>query len=135
MIRKLSHATIYVTDQDRAKAFYTEKLGFTVRADAGVGPLRWLTVSPPAQPDVEIVLTPIATGVFIDDESVRALRTLVENGNIGAGVFEVEDCRKTYEELKARGVEFLSDPMERPYGLEAVFRDDSGNFFSLSQKR
>ena len=135
MIRKLSHATVYATDLDRAKAFYTEKLGFEVRADAGVGPLRWLTVGPASQPDVEIVLTPIAPGAFVDDESVRALRTLVENGAIGAGVFEVDDCRKAYAELKARGVEFLCEPIDRPYGLEAVFRDDSGNFFSLSQKR
>jgi catechol 2,3-dioxygenase-like lactoylglutathione lyase family enzyme len=138
MIRKMSHTTIYVLDQERAKKFYTEKLGFKVVNDASMpemGGLRWLTVSPPEQPDLEIILMAIRPGPALDEESCASLRRLVEKGLMGAGVFATNDCKKTYEELSAKGVKFQSPPSERPYGIEAVLEDDSGNWFSMTQRR
>lgn len=134
MIRALSHATIYVTDQDAALDFYTKKLGFEVRTDARMDDFRWLTVGPKDQPDLEIVLMKPG-GPMIDEETVKQLHALVAKGAMGAGVFRTADCRATYEELEAKGVEFVSEPAERPYGIEAVFRDNSGNWFSLTQPR
>ena len=134
MIEKLSYTTVYALDQDSAKAFYTEKLGFEVRQDERMGDFRWLTVGPKTQPDVAIVLMPVAVGSTLDEEKAAMLRTLVESGALGGGVLSTSDCRATYEELKAKGVAFSSEPKEMPYGIEALFRDDSGNFFSLTQR-
>jgi catechol 2,3-dioxygenase-like lactoylglutathione lyase family enzyme len=134
MIDRLSHTSIYVLDQERAKAFYTEKLGFEVRADLPMGRFRWLTVGPAQQPDIEIVLMPVQ-GVPMQDEAMATLRALVQSGALGAGVFATRDCRQTYAELKAKGVVFKSEPEERPYGVEAMFVDDSGNLFSLTERR
>jgi catechol 2,3-dioxygenase-like lactoylglutathione lyase family enzyme len=141
MISRMSHSCIYVLDQDSAKAFYTEKLGFEVRFDVNMGEgfegagegFRWLTVGPKDQPDVQIVLGDCRMGH--DEQTAAELRSLVAKGAIGPGVFTTDDCQKTYEELSERGVVFLSPPAERPYGIEAVFRDDSGNWFSLTQPR
>jgi predicted enzyme related to lactoylglutathione lyase len=135
MITKHSHSTVWVTDQDRAKAFYTEKLGFEVRDDARMGDFRWLTVAPKTQPDACIVLMAIKPGPMLDEASAAQLRGLVEKGVLGGGVLETDDCRRTYEELKARGVTFMQEPKEMPYGIEALFRDDSGNFWSMGQQK
>ncbi|MEO8704507.1 MAG: VOC family protein [Kofleriaceae bacterium] len=139
MITRLSHSTIYVTDQDRAKDFYCNKLGFEVRTDAVMGSFRWLTVGPKTQPDLEMVLMKIAPSEMgpknLDAEKAAALRMLVEAGVLGAGVWQTDDCRRTHAELVERGVVFASEPKEMPYGIEAVFRDDSGNFFSLTQRK
>lgn len=135
MITKHSHACVYVTDQERAKAFYTEKLGLEVRDDARMGDFRWLTVAPKTQPDACIVLMLIAPGPMLTAEQAAQLRTLVEAGVIGGGVLETDDCRRDYDELKARGVTFVREPKEMPYGIEALMRDDSGNFYSLTQRR
>ncbi|WP_236793207.1 VOC family protein [Amycolatopsis sp. GM8] len=132
MIRRLSHANIYVLDQDSAKAFYTEKLGFEVRQDLQVGDFRWLTVGPPGQPDLEFILMRPGPPQH-DPETEKVVRDLIAKGALGSGVWATADCRKTFEELSARGVTFLQEPAERPYGVEAVFRDDSGNWFSLTQ--
>jgi predicted enzyme related to lactoylglutathione lyase len=135
MITKHSHSTVYVADQDRAKVFYTEKLGLEVRDDVRMGNFRWLTVAPKTQPDACIVLMPIASGQMLTDEQAAQLRGLVAAGAIGGGVLETDDCRRDYEELKARGVSFAREPKEMPYGIEALLHDDSGNFFSLTQRR
>jgi predicted enzyme related to lactoylglutathione lyase len=135
MITKQTHSTIYVLDQDRAKAFYTDKLGFEVRDDAKMGDFRWLTVAPKTQPDHCIVLMALKPSKFMDEETIGALTKLVQSGKLGGGVVECDDIHRTYEELKGRGVDFVSPPREMPYGVEAVFRDDSGNFFSLGQKK
>ncbi len=136
MIRSLSHATIYVLDQERAKIFYTEKLGFEIKTDVTMGTFRWLTVGPKGQGDLELVLMPVRAGAMLPEEACAKLRSLVEGGHLGVGVFETTDCRKTYDELKARGVVFKSEPAERPYGVvEATFTDDSGNVFSLTERR
>jgi catechol 2,3-dioxygenase-like lactoylglutathione lyase family enzyme len=140
MIKSLSHACFYVLDQDRAKAFYTDKLGFEVRSDVTMGAelegggagFRWLTVGPPDQPDVEIILADPSMGH--DPATTEVIRSLVAKGHIGNGVMSTEDCQKTYEELSARGVRFIQEPAQRPYGVEAVFVDDSGNWFSLTQR-
>lgn len=135
MLKKQTHTTVYVTDQERAKAFYTEKLGFEVRDDARMGSFRWLTVSPKTQPDLRIVLYGIQPGPWMTEENAAMLKKLVESGAIGAGVLETDDIRREYEELKAKGVVFKGEPKEQPYGIEAVFQDDSGNFWSLGQAR
>jgi catechol 2,3-dioxygenase-like lactoylglutathione lyase family enzyme len=140
MISAMSHVTVFVLDQDRAKEFYTGKLGFEVRNDISMGAefegagegFRWLTVSPPEQPGFELILADCGMGHSA--EFTEQIRELVAKGALGPGVMETADCRKTYEELSARGVEFLQEPEERPYGIEAIFRDDSGNWFSLTQR-
>jgi predicted enzyme related to lactoylglutathione lyase len=135
MITKHSHATVYVTDQDRAKAFYTDKLGFEVRDDARMGTFRWLTVAPKTQPDACIVLMQISSGPMMSEAQAASLRALVEAGVMGGGVLTTDDCQRDYTELSAKGVQFASPPKEMPYGTEALFRDDSGNFYSLTQRR
>jgi catechol 2,3-dioxygenase-like lactoylglutathione lyase family enzyme len=135
MIQRLSHAAIYVLDQESARSFYVDKLGFEVRTDARMGDFRWLTVGPKGQPDLELILMPIVASPMTDEASVQKLRELVKAGKMGAGVFNTGDIKKTYAELTARGVEFLQEPAERPYGIEALFRDDSGNWFSLCEPR
>lgn len=134
MIQRLSHTSVFVLDQERAKAFYTDKLGFDVHTDAKMGDFRWLTVSPKGQPDFEIALMPLAKSPMLDEETVKTIRGLVEKGVMSGGVLETDDCRATYEALEAKGVEFRSPPAERPYGVEAVLRDDSGNWFSVVER-
>ena len=133
MIQRVSHTSVYVLDQERAKSFYTGKLGFEVRRDEAAGPFRWLTVGPKGQPDFELILMGIQPGPMIDEEACGKLRELVGKGVFGAGIFATADCRKTFEELQARGVEFVYPPTERPYGIEALLKDDSGNWFSMVQ--
>jgi catechol 2,3-dioxygenase-like lactoylglutathione lyase family enzyme len=134
MITGLSHATVYVLDQDSAKAFYTEKLGFELRADVTMDEFRWLTVGPKGQPDLEIILAKPGPPMF-DPETAEQVRALVAKGALGAGAMRTTDCRATFAELSAKGVTFLQEPAQRPYGIEAVFRDDSGNWFSLTERR
>lgn len=135
MIQKLSHVTVFVTDQDAARDFYVNKLGFEVNTDATMdNGFRWLTVNPKGQ-DIEIILMKLAPNPFCDDESVDMLKKLLNKGVLGAGAFHTADCKKTYEELKAKGVEFKFPPTERFYGIETVFKDNSGNWFSLTQPK
>ncbi|MBB5120388.1 glyoxalase [Streptomyces eurocidicus] len=137
MIKGIAISTVWVLDQDRAKEFYTEKLGLEVRTDmtmGGDGGMRWLTVGARSQPDVELTLmVPGPPG--LDPEAAEAVRTLVGKGALGAGVLSTDDVRRDYETLRAKGVEFLREPQERPYGTEAILRDDSGNWFSLTERR
>lgn len=135
MITHLSHATIFVNNQDDALKFYTAKLGFSVKSDVRMGDFRWLTVSPPHQKEVELVLMEPKAGPMLDAESARKIQELLKAGRLGAGVFGTDDCAKTYQELKAKGVEFLQPPTERPYGIEALLKDNSGNWFSLTQAK
>lgn len=135
MISRLSHASIYVLDQDSAYDFYVNKLGFKVHTDAPMGQFRWLTVTPPDQPELELTLMPIVDGMMFTKETAESMRELVKKGTFGFGVFETNDIYATYEELKAKGVEFVKPPKEEFYGMEALFKDDSGNWFSLGQKK
>src|SRR3954463_2048344 len=111
MISKMSHVSIYVLDQDSAYDFYVNKLGFKVHTDAPMGPgMRWLTVTPPEQPDLEITLMPITEGMMFDKEACEQMKNLVARGTFGYGVFECNDIYATYEEMKAKGVVFSKAP-------------------------
>jgi catechol 2,3-dioxygenase-like lactoylglutathione lyase family enzyme len=137
MIR-IANAQLWVHDQDEALAFYTEKLGFEVRSDATLpelGDFRWLTVSPAGQPDVAIVLMAIPGPPVMDEEVANQVRSLMARGFAGTVFLTTDDVQASYEELKARGVEFTEEPEERPYGIDSGFRDPSGNSFRLTQVR
>jgi catechol 2,3-dioxygenase-like lactoylglutathione lyase family enzyme len=134
MIQRISHTSVLVLDQDQARDFYVNKLGFDVIEDATMGDFRWLTVAPKGQRDLSIILMPIKVNPMWDPATVDTLRKLVTNGKCGGGVLEVDDCRKTYDELRAKGVTFKSPPQERPYGIEALMSDNSGNWFSVVER-
>jgi catechol 2,3-dioxygenase-like lactoylglutathione lyase family enzyme len=134
MLQKFTHTIVWCLDQDEAKAFYTEKLGFEVREDMALEGFRWLTVAPQGQPDLELVLMPVRAGQMMTEENATQLRSLVQQGLLGPGVFQTADCRATYRELKSRGVEFLGEPAERPYGIEVMMKDNSGNIYSVVQR-
>ncbi len=136
MITKASHFSIFVLSQDSAYDFYVNKLGFKVHTDASMGPgKRWLTVCPPDQPDLEITLMEIGEGMMFKKEAARVMTDLVKQGTFGFCVFECNDLMATYEELKSKGVEFTKPPTKEFYAFEALFKDDSGNWFSLGQKK
>lgn len=136
MVTRLSHATIYVLDQDVAHDFYVNKLGMEVRTDATMeGGFRWLTVGPKAQPDLEIILMLVAPGPALDEASAEKMRELIQSGAMGAGVLEVDDCRATYEDLVAKGVHFMSPPEDKFYGIEALVKDPFGNWFSMTERK
>ena len=133
---KIANEQLWVHDQEEAVAFYTEKLGFEIRVDATLpelGDFRWVTVSPPSQPDVAIVLMAIPGPPVMDAETAEQVRTLMAKGFAGTVFLTTDDCRASYEELKGRGVEFVEEPEERPYGIDAGLRDPSGNHLRLTQ--
>lgn len=145
MVTKFSHTTLFVIDQEKAYDFYVNKLGFIVKTDALMGNgYRWLTVTPKEQPDLEIVLMEVLHESMIksesspeglDEESRNAFKILLEKGILGAGVMYTNDCRATYEELKAKDVQFKGEPKEQFYGIEAVMFDGCGNWFSVTQPK
>lgn len=131
-------AQLWVHDQDEALAFWTEKVGMEVRSDATLpelGDFRWLTVGPPSQPDVSIVLMAIPGPPVMDEETAGQVRELMGKGFAGTVFLVTDDCRASYEELKSRGVEFSEPPEERPYGIDSGFRDPSGNSVRLTEVR
>jgi catechol 2,3-dioxygenase-like lactoylglutathione lyase family enzyme len=133
---RIATVQLWVHDQDEALAFYTEKLGMEVRSDvtvAEMGNFRWLTVGPAGQPDVAIVLMAIPGPPVMDANTAEEVRNLMGKGFAGTVFLTTEDCRATYEELKGRGVEFVEQPEERPYGIDAAFRDPSGNNVRLTE--
>ena len=135
---KLSTAQVWVHNQDEALKFYTEKLGMEVRSDVTLpelGNFRWLTVGPPAQPDISIVLMAIPGAPVMDAETQDQVRTLMAKGFAGTIFLTTDDVQKDYEALKKRGVEFTEEPEDRPYGIDSGFRDPSGNSFRLTQVR
>ena len=137
MVTKLSHTSLFVSDQDKAYDFYVNKLGFKVHTDVTMDSgFRWLTVTAPEDPGHEIVLFPGNGDMNGFDQDVRdALKLLMEKGVMGAGVLQTNDCRATYEELKAKGVEFKSEPKDQFYGIECIVTDGCGNWFSLTQPK
>ncbi|HEX5609009.1 MAG TPA: VOC family protein [Solirubrobacterales bacterium] len=133
---QVSNAQVWVHDQGEALAFYTEKLGMEVRNDVTMpelGDFRWLTVAPPGQEDFAIVLMAIPGPPVFEEETVRQIEALMAKGVSGGIFLTTDDCRATCEELRARGVEFTDEPEERPYGIDAGFRDPSGNALRLTQ--
>jgi catechol 2,3-dioxygenase-like lactoylglutathione lyase family enzyme len=137
MLTQLTHAQIWVNDQDEALEFYTEKLGMELREDVTVpelGNFRWLSVGVPGQ-DVSITLMEIPGPPVFDEETRKKIQDLLAKGAAGGLFFEADDVKKSYEELKGRGVEFLQEPTQQPYGLDAGFRDPSGNNFRMMQRQ
>jgi catechol 2,3-dioxygenase-like lactoylglutathione lyase family enzyme len=137
MIR-IANAQLWVHDQDEALAFYTQKLGMEVRADASLpemGGFRWLTVGPPGQEDISITLMAIPGPPVMDERTADEVRALMAKGFAGTVFLVTDDVRASYEELSARGVEFTEAPEERPYGIDSGFRDPSGNAFRLTELR
>jgi predicted enzyme related to lactoylglutathione lyase len=137
MLTALTTTQVWVHDQDEALAFYTEKLGMELREDVTVpemGNFRWLTVGLPGQEDVAITLMAIPGPPVFDEETRNQIQELMAKGASGGLFFATDDCQATYEELKSRGVEFTQPPAEQPYGIDAGFRDQSGNHFRMAQR-
>jgi len=135
---KIANAQLWVHDQDDALAFYTQKLGMEVRADVTLAEMvnfRWLTVGPAGQPDFSIVLMAIPGPPVMDPQTAEQVRSLMAKGFTGTVFLTTDDCYASYEELKARGVEFTEQPEDRPYGIDSGFRDPSGNSLRLTQVR
>ena len=136
MLKQLTNTQVWVHDQDEALAFYTEKLGLELREDVTVpelGNFRWLSVGVPGQQDVAITLMAIPGPPVFDAETQDAIKTLVAKGVATGLFFATDDVQATYEELKDRGVEFQQEPTEQPYGVDAGFRDPSGNQMRVAQ--
>jgi uncharacterized glyoxalase superfamily protein PhnB len=135
VLSKLTTVNVWVNDQEEALEFYTKALGMEVRDDVTVpemGNFRWLTVAPP-QSEVALALMTVPGPPVFDAETSEQLKALVAKGAAGGLFFATEDCRGTFEELKAKGVEFSQEPTEQPYGLDAGFRDPSGNSMRMIQ--
>jgi predicted enzyme related to lactoylglutathione lyase len=135
MIR-IASAQVWVRDQEEALAYYTDKVGMEVKSDVTMpemGNFRWLTVGPPGQDEVSIVLMAIPGPPVLEPETIDQIKGLMAKGMASTVFLTTDDCRASYEELKVRGVEFVEEPEERPYGIDAGFRDPSGNHFRLTQ--
>jgi catechol 2,3-dioxygenase-like lactoylglutathione lyase family enzyme len=133
MLKRITHTFIHVLDQDQALDFYVGKLGMVVHTDADLGFMRWLTVSPPDQPDLELALMLPGPPAY-DDATAEQIRELVVKGAAGGGViFQTDDCRDSYEKLRAAGVEFTQEPIERFYGTDCALRDPFGNPIRFTQ--
>ena len=134
MITNVSLVTVYCLDQDKARDFYVDTLGFEAHTDITMGEgFRWLTVRHPNQPELEVTL--MTPGPPLDAEAADFIRRQLEKGGMGGLGLRVDDCRKTFEELSAKGVTFLQEPSDRPYGVEAVMRDVSGNWLVLVEPK
>ena len=131
MLKRITHTFIHVLDQEEALDFYVGKLGLEVGVDADLGPFRWLTVNVPGKPDSALVLATPDMGH--DEETAAAIRDLVAKGGANGVIFNVEDCRKTYAELVAKGVEFTQEPTEHFYGIDCGLRDPFGNPLRFTQ--
>ena len=137
MLTQLAPVQVWVHDQDEALAFYTDKLGLELREDVTVpemGNFRWLTVGVPGQENVAITLMAVPGPPVFDDETRNQIVSLMAKGASGGLFFTTDDARGSYEELKARGVEFQQEPTEQPYGVDAGFRDPSGNSMRMVQR-
>ena len=133
MLKRISHTFIHVLDQDEALDFYVGKLGMVVNTDADLGNMRWLTVNPPEQPELQLALMLPGPPAY-DDATAGEIRELVAKGAAGGGlIFETDDCRGTYEQLRAAGVEFTQEPTERFYGTDCALRDPFGNPIRFTQ--
>ena len=133
---RIASAQLWVHDQEEALAFYTEKVGMEIKSDVTMpelGNFRWLTVGPPGQDEVAIVLMAIPGPPVFEADTVEEIKSVMAKGVAGTVFLTTDDCRASYEELKGRGVEFVEEPEERPYGIDAGFRDPSGNHLRLTQ--
>jgi catechol 2,3-dioxygenase-like lactoylglutathione lyase family enzyme len=138
MLKQLTNVQVWVHDQDEALAFYTEKLGLELREDVTVpemGNFRWLSVGVPGQADVAITLMAVPGPPVFDADTREKIMELMARGAASGLFFSTEDCQATYEELKSRGVEFQQEPTEQPYGIDAGFRDPSGNQMRVAERK
>jgi predicted enzyme related to lactoylglutathione lyase len=138
MLKQLTHTQVWVHDEDEALAFYTEKLGMELREDITVpemGNFRWLSVGVPEQPDVAITLMAVPGPPVFDENTRKQIHALLAKGAAGGLFFSTDDCQASYEKLSRRGVEFSQEPTEQPYGIDAGFRDPSGNSFRMVQPK
>ena len=134
MIQNISLVTVYCLDQDKARDFYVEHLGFAARVDVTLGEgYRWVTIAHPNQPELEV--TPMVPGPPLSPEAADFIRGQLEAGQMGGLGLRVDDCKQTYAELSAKGVTFLQEPADRPYGVEAVMRDNTGNWLVLVEPK
>lgn len=134
MITNISLVTVYCLDQDATRDFYVEHLGFEAGTDATMGEgFRWVTVVHPNQPELQVTL--MVPGPPLEPEAAGFIRRELEKGQMGGLGLQVDDCRKTYEDLSAKGVAFLQEPSDRPYGVEAVMRDNAGNWLVLVEQK
>jgi catechol 2,3-dioxygenase-like lactoylglutathione lyase family enzyme len=137
MLKQLTQVTVWVHDQDAALGFYTGKLGMELRDDVTVpeaGNFRWLTVGLPGQPDVALALLAVPGPPVVDAETADQLKALVAKGAVGGLFFSTDDYQASYEQLTSRGVEFQEGPTKQPYGIDAAFRDPSGNQIRIAQR-
>jgi catechol 2,3-dioxygenase-like lactoylglutathione lyase family enzyme len=134
MITNISLVTVFCLDQDAARDYYVDVLGFEPRTDVTMGEgYRWVTIGHPSQPELEVTL--MLPGPPLEADAAAFIRRQLEAGQMGGLGLRVDDCRKTFEELSAKGVTFLQEPSDRPYGVEAVMRDISGNWLVLVEPR
>ena len=134
MITNISLVTLWVTDQDEAKKFYVDTLGFTEGADVNMGDgFRWVTVGHPDHPELQVTL--MVPGPPLDDGMADAVRRALANGTMNGFGLTSTDCHQTYKELSKKGVDFVQPPSDRPYGVEAVMRDNSGNWLVIVEPR
>ena len=134
MITNVSLATVWVNDQDESKAFYTDVLGFQESADITMGDgYRWVAVRHPDHPELQLTL--MKPGPPLDADSALVFQRMLDKGAMPGLGMSVDDCRKTYEELSSKGVTFIQEPADRPYGVEAVMRDNSGNWLVLVEEK
>jgi catechol 2,3-dioxygenase-like lactoylglutathione lyase family enzyme len=135
MITRISHASVFVLDQNCAYDFYVNKLGFEVRQDNQMGPdFRWLTVGPKEQSGFELILLPVKEGHLFKKDKVELMVELLKAGTLGGLVMDCTDVYAVYEELIQKGVIFTNPPKKQIYGrIDTTFKDDSGNWISLGQ--
>lgn len=135
MFTGITHSQIYVLDQDEALDFYVGKLGLEVSTDADLGFMRWLTVNVPGHPERQVLLEKPGPP-RLSEETAEQVRDLLTKGATGGFlIFSTDDCRKTYETLRAKGVEFTEEPTERPYGIDCGLRDPFGNSLRFTQPK
>ena len=137
MLKQLATVQVWVHDQDEALAYYTDKMGLELREDVTVpemGNFRWLTVGVPGQEDVAITLMAVPGPPVFDEGTRDKIQALMAKGAASGLFFTTDDCRGTYEEMKGRGVEFVQEPTDQPYGVDAGFRDPSGNQMRMVQR-
>jgi catechol 2,3-dioxygenase-like lactoylglutathione lyase family enzyme len=133
---RITHVNVWVHDQDDALAFYTDRVGMEIREDVTLpelGGFRWLTVGPPGQPDVALALIAVPGPPVFEEDTSAKIKELLGKGVLGSVFLSTDDCQAKYEELKSRDVEFTEEPAQRPYGIDAAFRDPSGNQVRLIQ--
>ncbi|MGP3735745.1 VOC family protein [Streptomyces sp. GDS52] len=135
MFNAITHSQMYVLDQDEALDFYVGKLGLEVTADIDMGFMRWLTVGVPGHPERQILLEKPGAPAM-SEETAEQVRDLVTKGAMGGWfILTTDDCRKTYERLLEKGVEFTQEPTERPYGIDCGLRDPFGNHLRFTQPK